>query len=286
MAITLPVNTDAAHALVGFAEALGSHAVGWFAVGLALTCGSATLLWWLCHRGTHVWRARIEAGDVPYRLVPILVVSFVAVATIGIAMFTAIGRRLVPNHPMVLADHALADAIGAHAAPATLQWFALLTHAGDPIVLTAIGVIVFVVLWRRGRRALAATWALALAGNALLNPLLKLAFERARPPAEGVFATASGFSFPSGHTSGAMVAYGMLGYLALRVLPPRWQCATLILSAAVVFTTACSRVMLRVHFASDVIAGLASGGVWLMACIAAAEAVRHYRSWTAPQGRS
>ena len=69
----------------------------------------------------------------------------------------------------------------------------------------------------------------------------------------------------------------MLGYIALRTLPPRWHAAALVLAAGVVFTTAASRVMLQVHFASDVIAGLSSGGTWLIACIASAEAATQYR---------
>jgi undecaprenyl-diphosphatase len=195
-----------------------------------------------------------------------------------VLLFAAIGARIVPGHPMVLADHALADAVGANVAPAALRVFARLTHAGDPAVLTALGATVLAVLWWQRRRALAIAWVVALLGNALLNPALKRAFERARPPVEGMFASASGFSFPSGHSSGAIVAYGMLGYVALRTLPPRWQGAALVLLTAVIYTTAASRVMLQVHFASDVLAGLASGGTWLLTCIVITEAAAHWRS--------
>jgi membrane-associated phospholipid phosphatase len=45
------------------------------------------------------------------------------------------------------------------------------------------------------------------------------------------FASADGFSFPSGHASGSLLVYGMLAYLVVRHSPPagtcrsrRWRC--------------------------------------------------------------
>lgn len=53
----------------------------------------------------------------------------------------------------------------------------------------------------------------------MLDPVLKQLFARTRPPhgAEGV--SVSGFSFPSGRSAGAVVAFGRLAYLGLRLLP-------------------------------------------------------------------
>jgi len=66
---------------------------------------------------------------------------------------------------------ALAESIRAHVAPAALGVFAWLTHAGDPAVLSVLGVLVFVALWRRRHRTLALAWTVALAGNALLKAI-------------------------------------------------------------------------------------------------------------------
>ncbi|HMC44085.1 MAG TPA: phosphatase PAP2 family protein [Caballeronia sp.] len=49
------------------------------------------------------------------------------------------------------------------------------------------------------------------------------------------------------------------------------------------FTTASSRVFLRVHFASDVLAGFALGTIWLVACILSIELTRRY--WPRPSRR-
>lgn len=263
--------------LVAVAEAVGAQALAWFVFGLAAACGAAALGWLLFGRVARARLARGEQASSPRRLVLALGLGFVLVAAAGMLLFSAIGARIVPGHPIVQVDHALAGAIGTHVAPAAVRVFAWLTHAGDPGVLAVLCVAVAVALWRQRHRTLALAWVLAVAGNAVLNPALKLAFERARPVYEGWLPPASGFSFPSGHSSGAMVAYGMLAYIALRTLPARWHGAALVAAVAVIFTTACSRVMLQVHFASDVIAGLVSGGTWLLTCIASAEAARHYR---------
>ena len=71
--------------------------------------------------------------------------------------------------------------------------------------------------------------------------------------------------------------YGMLAYVAVRTLPVRWHLPAVLSAAAIAFTVACSRVFLRVHFPSDVVAGMASGLAWLMVCIVSIESSRWYR---------
>ena len=143
----------------------------------------------------------------------------------------------------------------------------LLTHLGDAWLLTLLGAVVALGLWWRGQRTLALGWVLALGGNALLNPLLKRIFERVRPVHDHGLVAELGWSFPSGHTSGATVAYGMLAYVMLRTLPSAWHLPAVLGAAALAFTVGSSRVFLQVHFASDVVAGFASGTAWLMVCI-------------------
>lgn len=84
----------------------------------------------------------------------------------------------------------------------------------------------------------------------------------------------AGFSFPSGHSSGSVVAYGMLAYLSLRLLPVRWHLPSLLAMVALALTVGASRLFLGVHFASDVMAGFASGIAWLALCITSIEYIR------------
>jgi predicted phosphodiesterase len=128
--------------------------------------------------------------------------------------------------------------------------------------------------WRFG-------WVLALGGIVVLNPALKHIFERARPVHDHRLAMETSFSFPSGHSAGAIVSYGMLLYLALRTLPARWHVPAAMAAVAAILTIACSRIFLQVHFASDVAAGLLTGLAWLLVCVGSLEYARHRKRRTA-----
>lgn len=263
--------------LIGFARVVGQHALPAFLAALLVAVSVSGLAVVLLHwHGAR--RTAANAGNAPTfaRLLAGLASGF-ALVLVTARLFAAIADRLGPGRTMGLADQALADQIAQHTPAAALRAFALLTHLGDPLVLVVLCGVVAVWLWRKRERLLAVGWLVALLGNAVLNPLLKQVFERARPLHETSLAQATGFSFPSGHSSGAMVAYGMLLYVLLRVLPARWHPGVAMLAVAVIVTTACSRVFLRVHFASDVAAGLLSGLSWLAVCVASLEFARHRR---------
>jgi membrane-associated phospholipid phosphatase len=98
----------------------------------------------------------------------------------------------------------------------------------------------------------------------LVMALLKLYFSRPRPD-DPVFRTAAGFSFPSGHAMSAMTFYGLLIYITWRnVENPfvRWLLTVLLMFF--ILLIGFSRVYLRVHYASDVLAGFSLGLVWLV----------------------
>lgn len=252
-------------ALVEWAQRLGPHALTAF---IFLLLGS-TLAGGLLRAARHRRIAARNASDETQapRIVLALMTGFGGIV-LAASAFAWIARQIAPDGTLGLADQALSDAIGMHLPRAALHFFGAFTHVGDPSVLIGLALIVAAVLWRLKDKALMLGWLLTLAGNGLLNPSLKQIFERVRPIHDHGLAQATGFSFPSGHSSGAMVTYGMLAYLAVRLLPPRWHVAAVMTAVAVVITTACSRIFLQVHFASDVVAGLLSGGIWLAVCIA------------------
>jgi membrane-associated phospholipid phosphatase len=178
-------------------------------------------------------------------------------------------------------DFAFTDALVDAVPSGIVRAAALLTRLGDPATLGVLGVVVGVGLLSCRRPGLMLAWALALGGNGLLNPALKQLFARMRPPHAAHGVTTEGFSFPSGHSSGTVVTFGMLAYLGLRLLPPRWHRPVLLAAMLLAFSVGVSRIFLRVHYASDVAAGFASGSAWLAACIAVAELGR----WRLHRGR-
>ncbi|MFN9472043.1 phosphatase PAP2 family protein, partial [Acidovorax sp.] len=175
-------------------------------------------------------------------------------------------------------DDAIAAGLRLQAPAEVLRFFATLTHLGDTAVLTALTAVVGAALWWHGHRLLATGWLAAMAGNGVLTRILKAIFERARPEHlhHGV-AQADGYSFPRGHSSASMVAYTLLAYLATRLLPPRWHIPCAVLAGMLVFTTGWSRMVLQVHYASDVLAGWLLGGTWMVCTVLVLESVARWR---------
>lgn len=199
-----------------------------------------------------------------------------AIVASAVLLFAVAASQRGSGSALMQADHALSDFVGAHVPAGWVQVAGHLTHLGDPLVLAAWCLAIAVLLWSRGLHVLMAAWVMAVGGNAALNLTLKGLFRRARPAYEDAI-SASGFSFPSGHTSGALVTYGMLAYLACRLLPARWHRPAVLTAVVIVGITSVSRVVLRVHFASDVVAGIASGSAWLALCITGAGLARRYQ---------
>lgn len=192
----------------------------------------------------------------------------------GAAGFTALALAVNGGSALVDFDDALVGALASSLDAHTLHLFARLTRFGDTETLTALGVTgALLLMWRR-QHLLAATWVAAIAGNSLLNVSLKAVFQRVRPVHEHGYAAETSWSFPSGHASGTLVAYGVLAWVALRLLPARWHLPVLWVAVSIALTTGFSRIVLQVHFASDVLAGLCSGSAWLALCITVAEWIR------------
>lgn len=110
--------------------------------------------------------------------------------------------------------------------------------------------------------------AVALGGASLLSnlasSLMKLGFARARPDVIDHLDHQTSFSYPSGHATSAAVVYLLLAWLA----PPRWRPAAWTLAATMIVLNGFSRIMLGVHWASDIVGGTMLGtafallGVW------------------------
>lgn len=259
---------------LALAQWIGAHALAVFAFALCAVLVATAVVWHFVSR--HLRPAAPGAQPSPLPLVLLLVAGFVVIVGAA-AGFGEIAEGIGPGGDIARIDDALIAAIGADLAPATRDAFAAVTRLGDPATIVALGALVAGVLVVRGRRRLVFGWIAALAGNALLNATLKRIFERVRPVHDPAIVDAQGWSFPSGHSSGAVVAYGLLAYLLVRALPARWHLPVVLAAAALAFTVGSSRVFLRVHFASDVVAGFLSGSAWLAVCVVGFEFARRSR---------
>jgi undecaprenyl-diphosphatase len=109
-----------------------------------------------------------------------------------------------------------------------------------------------------------ATWlVVTVFGGAGLGLALKEIVGRARPVLPDPVSAAPGMSFPSGHALGASISCCLLLLITLRFLPRRGRVAAVIAAVLIVGVVALARVVLGVHFVSDVLAGIALGVGWV-----------------------
>ena len=113
--------------------------------------------------------------------------------------------------------------------------------------------------------------------------ILKASFARTRPEFADPVLAASSWSFPSGHAMGTFVLAGLAVYLLLRGRRS-WAASVAVVALGLSWcvTMAFSRLYLGVHFASDVIAGMAAGAAWVAVCVSALEVAASSRSRRSP----
>ncbi|WP_448059661.1 phosphatase PAP2 family protein [Cellulomonas hominis] len=123
------------------------------------------------------------------------------------------------------------------------------------------GTLLCLWVWRRHGLRTRALWAVStLMASWGLALLAKLAVQRARPVVEDAVSNAPGYSFPSGHAANTAAAGLTLTLLVWPLLSRRARVAVPLLVVAVVGATGVDRVLLGVHYPSDVAAG------WLLGC--------------------
>jgi membrane-associated phospholipid phosphatase len=201
------------------------------------------------------------------------IVAF-AVAITALLAFFALAEEIGIDEDLAEFDAALASALGRHISYETLRVFSVITHLGDRDVLAVLVTLVAVTLLLQKRWILAVAWLASTAGGGLLNTILKTTFERPRPAYQHDLADPTSWSFPSGHASGSLLVYSLLGYLVVRHTPRGWHIPIAVVTAALIVFVGSSRVILQVHYFSDVLAGYASAAAWSALCIAGLETAR------------
>jgi undecaprenyl-diphosphatase len=152
--------------------------------------------------------------------------------------------------------------------PQVHDFFYAVTNLGWGQYLKLVGTLSIVVLIVRREWFRALAWTAGQLAVYQIVPFLKEQFERPRPE----FADIDGFSFPSGHAFGSATVYGLLGLVILRVWAgsrPRWLWAGLVW--VLIPLVGLSRIMLGVHYFSDVLAGISLGLGWAFWCAAVSD---------------
>ncbi|MFL5284595.1 MAG: phosphatase PAP2 family protein [Rhodopila sp.] len=206
----------------------------------------------------------------------IIVLAATAVST---AVLFVVFLTILVLRPGDLA--ALDTAADAWAAPCRSAWmltaFLWLTTLGTGAALFGMAATATGFLWAHRQTSLILPlWVTVLGAQASVWTL-KYVVNRARPDFLMEIATAASPSFPSAHATGSVATLGFIAYAIGCGLPPRaaGRFGLALCAAGAIAAIGLSRVVLGVHFGTDIIAGLLLGGAWLSVGMAFAE---HRRS--------
>jgi membrane-associated phospholipid phosphatase len=133
----------------------------------------------------------------------------------------------------------------------------------DPNVFRGALTVIAVVYVIHGERHHATWLFVTVFGGAALGFVLKEIVGRARPVLPDPVSTAPGLSFPSGHALGATIGCCLLLLITLRFMSRRGRVTAVIAAGGIVGAVALARVVLGVHFVSDVLAGITLGIAWV-----------------------
>ncbi|MBR3215470.1 MAG: phosphatase PAP2 family protein [Exiguobacterium sp.] len=133
--------------------------------------------------------------------------------------------------------------------------FAYVTELGSAQVIVGLSILGSLFWYWRGNRIEA--WRLALVGigTLLFTQVLKLVYGIDRPLIDASLDVTT-YSFPSGHASGSLALYGLIAYVLYRKKQSR---VVIFILLCLVLAVSLSRVILNVHYFSDVLGG------WLVA---------------------
>lgn len=165
------------------------------------------------------------------------------------------------NLDLALAGH-LNRALSGHRRQ--LRFWRTVSAAGGPTSWRVLTVVTALVLFWRRRRHPAALVAVTMVGAAMLSGGTKALVGRPRPVVAVVVDSAPGKSFPSGHALTSFVAVGRLVLLLWPACSTRQRALLLTTAAVLVTSIGFSRLVLGVHFLTDVLGGWLIGGLWLI----------------------
>jgi len=191
---------------------------------------------------------------VPVRLLTGAAVLFVLVVALGFAVTAGHFRSF---------DIVVSNALNLQLSVSP-DWLILLMQGiswiGGGLQRYIIVAILAVVLWRVWGWGSALAMGLTTLIAAFTSDVMKHFFARIRPDLVAQLDPITSPAFPSGHANNAAVVYILFIMLVPQARHPLWQAA----AAAMILLTGLSRIMLGVHWPTDVIGGWMLGASYAL----------------------
>jgi len=196
---------------------------------------------------------------------PIGLILLVALIAGALVLFSYVAHEVFWEKEYEIDDEVL-NGLSSHVSKGLTGFMETVTHfASARYLQIAYGVLIVIFLIKNFKRAIEIA-AIGM-GGFLLNYFMKLSFQRIRPP-NPLIEPLQNFSFPSGHATSGFIFYGLLAYLIWKSdIPKLWKYIAGIILISFSLLIGFSRIYLRLHYPSDVVAGFCIGFAWLVLTI-------------------
>ncbi len=171
--------------------------------------------------------------------------------------------RMISSHRGLASyDLSFAKWGASHATSSSTSGLLLVSRFGGYQVVVIVAIVVAIAEYRRGLgRSVVPLLALVVGGQYAIVSVIKAIVGRERPNITRLTGFA-GASFPSGHAAAAAATYAAVSLLLGRRRSPSVKAAIAAGATALTVAVAGSRVVLGVHWFTDVLAGVAIGWIW------------------------
>src|SRR3954466_9868593 len=189
--------------------------------------------------------------------------------------FGAIAEDVSERDPIVQVDERVALWFHHETTAPIIQLARGISFFGSVGWLSGASLAIGVVFLRRRHWLDLSLLALTMVGGSALNLILKHSFHRDRPVLENPLVTLSSYGFPSGHTMGATLLYGLLAFLGWRNLRNhRMRIVAAFAASLWILLIGFTRIYLGAHYLTDVLGALAAALLWLTFCWTAVDTLR------------
>lgn len=207
-------------------------------------------------------------SKISIRLLLLLIVFIGAIALFVLLMHEVLGEK------EEIFDLRIFAFINEITNPKLTVWMKIITcFASSYFLLAAYILVILIYSIKRNWEKVIEIFVIG-AGGFLINYFMKISFHRVRPT-HPLIEPLKNFSFPSGHATSGFIFYGLLVYLIWKTnLSKSIRMLFSVLLILFALLIGFSRIYLRVHFASDVLAGFCIGTAWIIFSIWIMEAIK------------
>lgn len=181
-----------------------------------------------------------------------------------VALFSGLTEDVIENRGTIRLDDFIQSALAPWRVEPLVSGFLWITQLGSSPSVIAVVAVATGFLWSQRRtHVILSLWITSL-GAVTTTTVGKLLVGRHRP--EFVLdVQAPGWAFPSGHATAGMAVYGFIAYAIARAAPDiRERFEIAYWTGILIFLIGFSRILLGVHYLTDVLGGYMVGGFWLL----------------------